>query len=107
MSQWWHAIIEVPAPKGKHALFQALSGKQRKVVKILSAILRIADGLDRSQFSVVQQIRVSVGPSIQLELVCSADPELEIWAARKRAALFEKVFHRPVQFVPHPLNGLD
>ena len=93
------------APKGKHALFKTLSGRQRKIVKILSAILRIADGLDRSQFSVVQQIRVSIGPSIQIELTCSADPELEVWAARKRAALFEKVFQRPVQFVPVPLNG--
>ncbi len=88
-------------PKAKHEMFKALSAKKKMVVQVLSALLRIADGLDRSQFSVVQQIHVSIGPSIQLELDCSADPELEVWAAQKRATLFEKVFRRPVQFVPH------
>ena len=93
------------APKKKHAEFKSLLEEQRKVVRILSAILRIADGLDRSQFSVVQEIHVSINQSIQLDLVCSADPELEVWAAQKRAALFEKLFHRPVQFMTQMRNG--
>jgi len=29
----------------------------------------------------------------------SGDAELEIWAARGRSDLFEKVFKRPVQFI--------
>ena len=92
-------------PKIKHEIYNVLSKRKRNVVQVLSAILRIADGLDRSQFSVVQQIKVSIGPSIQLELECSADPELEVWAAQKRAVLFEKIFERPVQFVPKFLNA--
>ncbi|WP_447970989.1 Ppx/GppA phosphatase family protein [Nitrospira sp. M1] len=92
-------------PKDKHTTFQELSKTQRHVVQVLSALLRIADGLDRSQFSVVQSVHVSIGPSIQLNLDCSADPELEVWAAQKRAKLFEKVFDRPVQFVPQFSNG--
>lgn len=91
-------------PKGKHATFSALTGKQKKVVQVLSALLRVADGLDRSQFSVVQDIHASIGPSIQLDLDCSADPELEVWAAQRRATLFEKVFGRPVQFEPKYMN---
>ena len=88
------------APKKKHKVFNALSSSEKNVIQILSAILRIADGLDRSQFSVVRKIDVSIGPSIQIALECSADPELEVWAAQKRATLFEKIFRRPVLFLP-------
>ncbi len=92
-------------PKDKHDDFKSLSGRQRKIVRILSAILRLADGLDRSQFSVVQQVHVSIGDMIELELTCTSDPELELWAARKRVSLFEKVFHRPVEFLCVYSNG--
>ncbi len=92
------------APKEKHDVFHNLSGRLKKIVRILCAILRLADGLDRSQFSIVQEIHVSIGESIKLELICSADPELELWAARKRVSLFEKVFHRPVEFLCIALN---
>ncbi|MCA9471466.1 MAG: Ppx/GppA family phosphatase [Nitrospirales bacterium] len=92
-------------PHKKHAMFEALSGPQRKVVKFLSAMLRITDGLDRSQFGVVQDVSVSIKQCIQFDLVCSTDPELEVWAAQKRAAFLEKLFNRPVQFVFQIRNG--
>jgi exopolyphosphatase/guanosine-5'-triphosphate,3'-diphosphate pyrophosphatase len=68
-------------------------------VKVLAALLRIADGLDRSQFGVVQGLDVRVGKTVIVTLHVSGDAELEIWAARGRSDLFEKVFKRPVQFV--------
>ncbi len=92
-------------PKEKHDIYHALSGRKKKIVRVLSAILRLVDGLDRSQFSVVQEIHVSIGESIKLELGCSSDPELEIWAARKRVQLFEKIFHRSVEFMSYSLTG--
>jgi exopolyphosphatase/guanosine-5'-triphosphate,3'-diphosphate pyrophosphatase len=66
---------------------------------MLSALLRIADGLDRSQFSVVQNVNVKLGKTVVMVLQVSGDAELEIWAARGRSDLFETVFKRPVQFM--------
>ena len=92
-------------PQAGHASFKALSHKARKIVEALSAILRIADGLDRSHFSVVQEVQVKLGKTVLMTLQCVGDPEFEIWAARNRANLFEKVFRHSVQFIAHPLNG--
>lgn len=85
-------------PHSSHAGLAELSSKSRKVVETLGALLRIADALDRSQFSVIQDLRVTVGDPIRITLTTAGDPELETWAARTRADLFEKVFKRPVRF---------
>ena len=86
-------------PHRKHDDFIALPQESQRTVKTLSALLRIADGLDRSQFSVVQNVDVQVGKTVVVVLHVSGDAELEIWAARRRSDLFEAVFKRPVQFM--------
>jgi exopolyphosphatase/guanosine-5'-triphosphate,3'-diphosphate pyrophosphatase len=92
-------------PHDRHAALINLSSRQRAVVESLSAFLRIADGLDRSHFSVIQDLEAKIGKSVSIVLHTSEDPELEIWAARNRVDLFEKVFQRPVQFETRPLEG--
>ena len=72
---------------------------------MLSALLRIADGLDRSHFAVVQSLRVKLEKPTTIVIRTSGDPELELWAARGRADLFEKVFKRPVQFKVQRVRG--
>ncbi len=89
-------------PEAKHEPFEALSVKHRRAVQKLSALLRIADGLDRSHFSVIQSLDVTLGNPVTITLQTAGDPELEIWAARGRADLFEKVFKRSVQFDNRP-----
>ena len=89
-------------PQGKHATLKALPAGQRRTVEMLSALLRIADGLDRSHFSVIQSLAVTLGNPVTITLQTAGDPELEIWAARARADLFEKVFKRSVQFESRP-----
>ncbi|WHZ14791.1 MAG: Exopolyphosphatase [Nitrospira sp.] len=86
-------------PNRKHDEFALLPEGTQRVVKVLSALLRIADGLDRSQFSVVQNVDVTIDKTVVMTLHLSGDAELEIWAARGRSDLFEKVFKRPVRFV--------
>ncbi len=86
-------------PSKKHDEFEALPAGSQRVIKILAALLRIADGLDRSQFAVVQSVDVKLGKTVIMTLHVLGDAELEIWAARGRSDLFEKVFKRPVQFV--------
>ncbi|HMV57783.1 MAG: Ppx/GppA family phosphatase [Nitrospira sp.] len=86
-------------PTRKHDEFTVLPEGSQRVINVLSALLRIADGLDRSQFSVVQNIDVRLGKTVVITAQVSGDAELEIWAARGRSDLFEKVFKRPVQFI--------
>jgi exopolyphosphatase/guanosine-5'-triphosphate,3'-diphosphate pyrophosphatase len=89
-------------PSAEHDPVKGLSGKRRRILEMLSAMLRIADGLDRSQFSVIQDLRVRIGDEVTVLLDTAGDAELELWAARGRADLFEKVFKRPVQFEADP-----
>jgi exopolyphosphatase / guanosine-5'-triphosphate,3'-diphosphate pyrophosphatase len=92
-------------PETKHKSYEALSLKSRRTVQKLSALLRIADGLDRSQFAVVQKLKVKLGNPVGIILYTTSDPELEIWAARTRADLFVRVFRRAVSFSNHPYHG--
>jgi exopolyphosphatase / guanosine-5'-triphosphate,3'-diphosphate pyrophosphatase len=85
-------------PHADHAAFKTLSPSRRRTVEVLSALLRIADGLDRSHFSVVQDIDVKLGKPVTIRVYTAGDAELELWAARNRAGLFEKVFKRSLQF---------
>lgn len=85
-------------PAFKHEGFGSLSPRLKGVVKILAALLRIADGLDRTHFAVVQTVTVKRGKTMTIEAVVSGDAEMELWAAKNRADLFEQVFRRRVRF---------
>jgi exopolyphosphatase/guanosine-5'-triphosphate,3'-diphosphate pyrophosphatase len=85
-------------PSLKHQGFDGLAPRLKRAVKILSALLRIADGLDRTHFSVVQTVHVKIGKTLMIEATVSGDAEMELWAAKNRADLFEQVFRRRVRF---------
>ncbi|HEX9154098.1 MAG TPA: exopolyphosphatase, partial [Nitrospira sp.] len=84
-------------PRDKHEEFDVLSLRLKRVVRILAALLRIADGLDRTHFSVVRTVDVKIGKNVTILAQVSGDAELEAWAAKGRADLFERVFRRRVQ----------
>lgn len=85
-------------PHAKHGGFDDLTPKSQRIVRILSALLRIADGLDRTHFSVVRTVDVKIGRTVIITAHVVGDAQLEIWAAQGRADLFEKAFRRKVQF---------
>jgi exopolyphosphatase / guanosine-5'-triphosphate,3'-diphosphate pyrophosphatase len=85
-------------PHPKHDEFESLSRKNKRIVRVLSAILRIADALDRTHFSVVRTLDVKLGKTITIHLHVTGDAVLETWAAKGRADLFEQVFRRRVKF---------
>ena len=85
-------------PGPQHLPYKVLSPASQRVLETLSAMLRIADGLDRSHFSIIQGVHVTLGKKVNIELKALADSELEIWTAQSRADLFEKVFGREVTF---------
>ncbi len=92
-------------PKVQHQGFKLLTRDQRRTVLCLSAILRIADGLDRSHFSVVKGIKVEIGRSLRLHVAFRYDPELELWTTERRKKLFEKIFHRKIDLLPTAIGN--
>ncbi|RMH04525.1 MAG: Ppx/GppA family phosphatase [Nitrospirae bacterium] len=92
-------------PHRRHLAFRELSRDRQWVVKVLSALLRIADGLDRTHFSIVKEVTVTVGHTVVVHAICRDDAELELWSAQERADLFEMIFHRPLRLVAVSTNG--
>jgi exopolyphosphatase / guanosine-5'-triphosphate,3'-diphosphate pyrophosphatase len=69
------------------------------------AILRVADGLDRSRRGVVEDVRVDLGTDlVMLRVTALDDAELELWGARRRRELFEKVYARELEVVATALR---
>ncbi len=80
-------------PKQKHANFGQLSTADQQRVRRLSAILRVAGGLDRSHSGQVRdvQIRRQDGKLI-MEVDAADNPDVDIWGARRRTKMFDQVF---------------
>lgn len=89
-------------PTLKHQGFGEMPPRLKRIVKILSALLRIADALDRTHFSTVQTVNVKIGTTVSIEATVSGDAEMELWAAKNRADLFEQAFRRRVRFCEVP-----
>jgi exopolyphosphatase/guanosine-5'-triphosphate,3'-diphosphate pyrophosphatase len=80
-------------PKNKHVHFRRLNAFDQQRVRRLAAILRIADGLDRSQNQSVQSVHVECSKKrVELQVAATVYPEVNLWAARQRTELFEKTF---------------
>ncbi|MCX7000989.1 MAG: HD domain-containing protein [Candidatus Sumerlaeota bacterium] len=87
-------------PKMKHKYFAALPPVKRKHVQKLAAILRIADGLDRSHTNAVSRVSCKIGESdVAFILHVRVNSSAELYAAQKKASLFEEVFSRHVIFL--------
>lgn len=91
-------------PKASESRFAALDDDDRVRLRKLAALLRVADGLDRGRQGTVEDLHAAVGTDlVVLRLVASGDPELELWGARRRRELFEKVYGRELELtVVHP-----
>lgn len=80
-------------PSPKHLPFEALDEEDRGRVTQLSAILRLADALDREHMQKVKAVSAAVRDSrVELTLEGDGDLELELWALAKKKPLFESTF---------------
>lgn len=89
-------------PKPKHEGFAQLNSEDQQVVRILSSILRIADGLDRTHLSAVKDVKVKrTGKQVKflLKTARGKNIEMELWGAERKKELFEEVFDVTVEFV--------
>ncbi len=87
-----------PAARLDSPEFRALSPAKRHLVRALAAILRLADALDRSHFSVVKDIRIRRSPDRFTVTVDAArgQADLELWTCERRSDLLAKLLGRQV-----------
>ncbi|HMB96564.1 MAG TPA: HD domain-containing protein, partial [Tepidisphaeraceae bacterium] len=86
-------------PKKKHDSYASLSAWGRRVVDVGAALLRLADGLDRSHASAISKLQCRIREDkVKCILSAHSDAELEIWGARRKMQLFNKVFGRKMTF---------
>lgn len=80
-------------PKVSHKGFAALDPDDRDIVTVLGAILRLADGLDRSHTTAVRDIDVWLEAERLVVFVdCPFGCSSEIWAGEKKGQFFGEVF---------------
>lgn len=84
-------------PSRSHLEFGELPKKQRRVVRTLAAMLRLAESFDRSHSQVVTGLTVHDGPDeARLVLQTTGDAELEMWAASRHSEPFARVLGKPL-----------
>jgi exopolyphosphatase/guanosine-5'-triphosphate,3'-diphosphate pyrophosphatase len=95
------------SPSKKQLEFAALEAEDRALVRRLSALLRVACGLDRSHVSAVEAMRLRMMPDrLLIDVVprlVSTDLKLELWGAQRKADLLGKLLGREVVVRVAPL----
>ncbi len=72
-------------------------------MRILAAIVRLAEGLDRSHGQVVKTIVIDRRPdALVVRLRGAADPELELWAAGRHATPLAELLGTEIRFEAVP-----
>ncbi|PYR35979.1 MAG: exopolyphosphatase [Acidobacteria bacterium] len=85
-------------PVRDHEGYRELPRKRRQVVRTLAAMLRLAESLDRSHAQAVTSLELhDRGKDALLVLQTATDAELEVWAAARQAAPFERVIGKPLR----------
>jgi exopolyphosphatase/guanosine-5'-triphosphate,3'-diphosphate pyrophosphatase len=101
-------------PKDTHEAFAKLSDSLQRRIRVHAALLRVADGLDRTNRQLIRSVRCRI-LSRDVELVLTpasalagSDPdvELELWSARRKADLLQEVFRRKVRLLIAPASQL-
>lgn len=92
-------------PSPKHLPFSQLSPNQQEVVRKLSALLRIADGLDRTHDAKVKELKCALRQSktVSLRIYGAADLKPELEATKRKATLLAEVFN--VEIAIQQSNG--
>jgi exopolyphosphatase/guanosine-5'-triphosphate,3'-diphosphate pyrophosphatase len=86
-------------PKKSHAEFAALSDHGRRVVRLLGAMVRLAEGLDRSHTEVVGRLTAHSGrDGLTIQLTAKGNPDLELWAAARHATALAELLGTKIQF---------
>ena len=84
-------------PRKSHYSYQHLDRHYRQPVRKMVAMLRLANALDRTHYSVVDAVSCRIRPeAVEVLVHTNKDAELELWMARHQAAFFEKEIGLPL-----------
>jgi len=91
------------APSRRHEGYGELPGNLRKVVKVLSAFLRVAEALDRSRNGIITSVEVRTREGeVEMTAEGSGDCELEMWAANRQLAILAKAIGTRIVLAAKP-----
>jgi len=86
-------------PAKSHEEYAELAKSSRQTVKVLGALVRLAEGLDRSHAQVITGIDAAAADdALVIRLRAKGDAELELWAARRHAAPLADLFETEIRF---------
>ncbi len=88
-------------PKLKHEEFKVLRPEDQMLIKKLASLLRIGDGLDRSETFLLDSLHAyKIGNRVICEMHHSkdSDPHLELWSVEEKKDLFEETFNVKIEF---------
>ncbi len=87
-------------PSKRHAAFGRLERADRRLVRALAGMLRIADGLDRTHTQRISAVTCATHRGfVELTLQARTDPRVEIWDAERKSRLFLRAFDVEPRFV--------
>lgn len=85
-------------PKKSHEEFARLGPEDRRRVRLLSGILRVADGLDRTHGQAVRGVRAEVDEDrVRITAVSEREPEVDLLDALRKSDLLEAATDRAVE----------
>jgi exopolyphosphatase/guanosine-5'-triphosphate,3'-diphosphate pyrophosphatase len=85
-------------PRKRQELVRALGKRRRRKLRWMAAMLRVAEALDRSHYQLVRSVRVTRrGGRTILRVDARRGAGLELWAARRRVDLLERLLDARVR----------
>jgi exopolyphosphatase/guanosine-5'-triphosphate,3'-diphosphate pyrophosphatase len=87
-------------PRGSREPLASLSPDWQARIPRLAALMRVADGLDRGRAGAVEDVTLQLnGTRARLAVTSSGDVDVDLWGARRKRELFEKLFERRLEVV--------
>jgi exopolyphosphatase/guanosine-5'-triphosphate,3'-diphosphate pyrophosphatase len=85
-------------PRKRHPAFGALPKAERRTVRMLAGILRVADALDRSHRQIVKSVRASErNGMLRLRCETQGNHDLEEWGVPRRTELLAECLGLPLR----------
>ena len=95
-------------PNNDHPAYSALNNSEKRIVRRLAAILRIAEALDHSHRQRIQDLRASFQRgAVTIQLRTRGDATEDIRDAERSSNLFEREFHTHLYLRPSNFSRLS
>ncbi len=86
-------------PKKKHEHFARLTPEEQAAVRRLSAILRLADGLDRTHLQLIKTVHLRrYRDRLLVSVAADRLPDVDLWGAEEKGTLLQKTFGVKLHF---------